>query len=190
MRRHEHVLEVPDRVLPERDVAAGGQPVQVDREDDDHQQAEPEVRHGQAEQRDGRRRVVRRPCRAVRRRSPPRECRSRRRSASRARPARASSGMRVDDRLGDRQPARVGAEVALDASPIQRTYWTGIGSSSPYLSRIAASTSGSRSSPRRRAPGRPESPGRRRTPARWRGTRRSGRLRALRRMKTPMIVVR
>ena len=41
-----------DRVVAERDVAARGQPVQVDREHDDQQQAEPEVRHREPDERD------------------------------------------------------------------------------------------------------------------------------------------
>ena len=79
-----------------------GQPVQVDREDDDHQQAEPEVRDRKAEQGRRRRRVVRglpAPDGGDHARRDPDHGR---RSASRGTASSSVSGSRRDDRLCDR----------------------------------------------------------------------------------------
>jgi hypothetical protein len=54
------VAQVLHRVVEERDVAAGREPLQADGEQHDQEQPEPEVRHGEADEGDGGRRVVRR----------------------------------------------------------------------------------------------------------------------------------
>ena len=59
-RGHQHVLEVLHRVLREGHVAAGGQPLELHGEVDDHHDAEPEMRHREPDERDRRGGVVRR----------------------------------------------------------------------------------------------------------------------------------
>ncbi len=115
-RRHHHVPQVLDRILGERHVAARRKPVQVDREEADHHQAEPEVRHAQAHERRRRRNVVRRLALPDRGddagRDPdhdPDEDRQKRELDRRRQP--------VDDRLRHRQLALVASEVSLQREP-------------------------------------------------------------------------
>ena len=55
-RRHDHLLQVDERPDRQRGIAAGRQPVQRQREDEDQQGRQPEIRDGaedRGEQRDG-----------------------------------------------------------------------------------------------------------------------------------------
>jgi hypothetical protein len=47
VRRHQHLLEIADRVLTERDVAHLGRPAEVDRRNHHHHGAQPEARDGE-----------------------------------------------------------------------------------------------------------------------------------------------
>ena len=61
--RHDHRRQVGRQVLERADVARGRQPAELHREQQDHQDAEPEVRRRQAPQREHVGGVVPRPCR-------------------------------------------------------------------------------------------------------------------------------
>ena len=97
-------------------VPAGRKPVEIDGEPDDHQQPEPEMRHGQADERDGRRRVVARLAAPDRGDHPRRDPDQDRHEHAEQRELEADRDAR-DDRVRDRQLSLVAAEVAVQREP-------------------------------------------------------------------------
>jgi len=104
-------VSIDDRVC--RISTADRQPVQVDGEEDDHHQAEPEVRHRQPDERECRRRVVLGSPASDRRDDTGRDADQRAEQHRQERELERDRDPR-DDRVRDRQLPRVEAEVAAD----------------------------------------------------------------------------
>ena len=115
-RRHDHVLEVLDRILRERDVDAGRQPVVVDGEEADHHQPEPEVRDAEPDERRARRDVVR-GLSLLHRGDDPRGDPDQEPDHDREERELERDRQSVQDRLRDREVALVATEVSLQREP-------------------------------------------------------------------------